>query len=150
MPLFIASAFLTLSATSHAALPAVGSTAAFLDFASWGAYPLGFLASFPLFSEGHRKHFLCSGDPDYGPFHHEPLSCLRSGPVVGDGNNNRVRLAIFTLPLLAWSSFSADADFGNLIRFSPAGTPVIWLRSTTHRSKHSVNSCKMALKAPRD
>jgi beta-galactosidase len=42
-----------------------------LDFASWDAYPLGFLASFPLFSEGHRKHFLRSGDPDYGPFHHD-------------------------------------------------------------------------------
>jgi hypothetical protein len=24
-------------------------------------------------------------------------------------------LAIFTLPFLAWASFSADADFGNLI-----------------------------------
>ena len=42
-----------------------------LDFASWDAYPLGFLASFPLFSEKHRKHFLRSGDPDLGPFHHD-------------------------------------------------------------------------------
>jgi len=42
-----------------------------LDFASWDAYPLGFLASFPLFRERHRKHFLRSGDPDYGPFHHD-------------------------------------------------------------------------------
>jgi beta-galactosidase len=42
-----------------------------LDFASWDAYPLGFLASFPLFSDGHRKHFLRSGDPDLGPFHHD-------------------------------------------------------------------------------
>ena len=45
--------------------------AADLDFASWDAYPLGFLASFPLFSEEHRKHFLRSGDPDLGPFHHD-------------------------------------------------------------------------------
>ena len=29
--------------------------AADLDFASWDSYPLGFLASFPLFSEGHRS-----------------------------------------------------------------------------------------------
>jgi beta-galactosidase len=42
-----------------------------LDFASWDAYPLGFLASFPLFSQEHRKHFLRSGDPDLGPFHHD-------------------------------------------------------------------------------
>ena len=42
-----------------------------LDFASWDAYPLGFLASFPLFSERHRNHFLRSGDPDLGPFHHD-------------------------------------------------------------------------------
>ena len=45
--------------------------AADLDFASWDAYPLGFLASFPFFSEEHRKHYLRSGDPDYGPFHHD-------------------------------------------------------------------------------
>lgn len=42
-----------------------------LDFASWDAYPLGFLASVPFFPEAHRKHFLRSGDPDYGPFHHD-------------------------------------------------------------------------------
>ncbi|HEY0792743.1 MAG TPA: beta-galactosidase [Chthoniobacterales bacterium] len=42
-----------------------------LDFTSWDAYPLGFLASVPFFSEAHRKHFLRSGDPDYGPFHHD-------------------------------------------------------------------------------
>jgi beta-galactosidase len=42
-----------------------------LDFASWDAYPLGFLASVPLFSQEHRKKFLRSGDPDYGPFHHD-------------------------------------------------------------------------------
>jgi beta-galactosidase len=42
-----------------------------LDFASWDAYPLGFLASVPFFSEPHRKHFLRSGDPDYAPFHHD-------------------------------------------------------------------------------
>src|ERR1700730_16169315 len=42
-----------------------------LDFASWDAYPLGFLASFPLFSQDHRKHFLRSGDPDLGPLHHD-------------------------------------------------------------------------------
>ncbi len=41
-----------------------------LDFASWDAYPLGFLA-LPLFSEAHRKHFLRSGDPDLGPLHHD-------------------------------------------------------------------------------
>jgi beta-galactosidase len=42
-----------------------------LDFASWDSYPLGFLASSPLFPEGHRKHFLHSGDPDYVPLHHD-------------------------------------------------------------------------------
>ena len=42
-----------------------------LDFASWDSYPLGFLASFPLFSETHRKHFLRSGDPDYVALHHD-------------------------------------------------------------------------------
>jgi beta-galactosidase len=42
-----------------------------LDFASWDSYPLGFLASFPLFSEEHRKRFLRSGDPDLCPFHHD-------------------------------------------------------------------------------
>ena len=42
-----------------------------LDFASWDSYPLGFLASFPLFSEAHRKHFLRSGDPDYVALHHD-------------------------------------------------------------------------------
>ncbi|MFZ0712086.1 MAG: beta-galactosidase [Terrimicrobiaceae bacterium] len=45
--------------------------AADLDFASWDSYPLGFLASFPLFSETHRKHFLRSGDPDYVALHHD-------------------------------------------------------------------------------
>ena len=48
-----------------------------LDFASWDAYPLGFLASFPLFSESHHKHFLRSGDPDLGPFHHLYRACGR-------------------------------------------------------------------------
>ena len=42
-----------------------------LDFASWDSDPLGFLASFPLFSETHRKHFLRSGDPDYVALHHD-------------------------------------------------------------------------------
>jgi beta-galactosidase len=42
-----------------------------LDFASWDAYPLGFLASFPFFSQEHRQRFLRSGDPDFGPFHHD-------------------------------------------------------------------------------
>jgi beta-galactosidase len=42
-----------------------------LDFASWDSYPLGFLASFPLFSEAHRKRFLRSGDPDYVALHHD-------------------------------------------------------------------------------
>ena len=45
--------------------------AADLDFASWDVYPLGFLASFSLFSAEHRKHFLRSGDPDLAPFHHD-------------------------------------------------------------------------------
>jgi beta-galactosidase len=42
-----------------------------LDFASWDAYPLGFLASFPHFSEGHRERFLRSGDPDFDALHHD-------------------------------------------------------------------------------
>jgi beta-galactosidase len=42
-----------------------------LDFVSWDAYPLGYLASFPLFSQEHRKHFLRSGDPDLAPLHHD-------------------------------------------------------------------------------
>jgi beta-galactosidase len=45
--------------------------AADLDFASWDSYPLGFLASFPLFSETHRRHFMRSGDPDYVALHHD-------------------------------------------------------------------------------
>ena len=45
--------------------------AADLDFASWDSYPLGFLASFPLFSEAHRRHFMRSGDPDYVALHHD-------------------------------------------------------------------------------
>ena len=45
--------------------------AADLDFASWDSYPLGFLASFPLFSEGHRSHFMRSGDPDLVALHHD-------------------------------------------------------------------------------
>ncbi|MBV8901280.1 MAG: beta-galactosidase [Verrucomicrobia bacterium] len=42
-----------------------------LDFASWDVYPLGFLASVPFFPESDRKHFLRSGDPDYGALHHD-------------------------------------------------------------------------------
>ena len=45
--------------------------AADLDFASWDSYPLGFLASFPLFSEAHRSHFMRSGDPDHVALHHD-------------------------------------------------------------------------------
>ena len=47
------------------------NVAADLDFASWDSYPLGFLASFPLFSETHRRHFMRSGDPDYVALHHD-------------------------------------------------------------------------------
>jgi beta-galactosidase len=42
-----------------------------LDFASWDVYPLGFLASVPLFSDQHRLHYLRSGDPDYCSLHHD-------------------------------------------------------------------------------
>ena len=42
-----------------------------LDFASWDVYPLGYLARVPFFSKPHRKQFMRSGDPDYGPLHHD-------------------------------------------------------------------------------
>ncbi len=42
-----------------------------LDFASWDSYPLGFLATFPMFSNDHRKEFLRTGDPDFAAFHHD-------------------------------------------------------------------------------
>ena len=56
--------------------------AADLDFASWDSYPLGFLASFPLFSEAHRRHFMRSGDPDYVALHHD-LYRARAAAAAG-------------------------------------------------------------------
>jgi predicted nuclease of predicted toxin-antitoxin system len=72
----------------------------------------------------------------------------RAAGLAGKTDREVRRFAIETDRVLV----TLDADFGNLIRFSPSGTPgVIWLRPRPpNRSKYSVDSCKMALQAPRD
>jgi predicted nuclease of predicted toxin-antitoxin system len=72
----------------------------------------------------------------------------RAAGLAGKTDREVRRFAIETERILV----TLDADFGNLIRFSPFWYSWSHLAaaSITNRSKHSVNSCKMALQAPRD
>jgi hypothetical protein len=85
MPLFIASAFLTLSATSHAAPPGGGfHGGSFWILRAGAPTHWAFSPPFLSFRRGTASitFVLATGLRSLSP---RPLSCLRSGPVVGDG-----------------------------------------------------------------
>ena len=70
----------------------------------------------------------------------------RAAGLAGKTDREVRRFAIETDRILV----TLDADFGNLIRFSPSGNSWSHLAatSTANRNKYSVDSCKMALQAP--
>lgn len=54
-------------------------TGADLDFATWDAYPLGFLSDRLAASPEHKRRFVRQGDPDFQAFHHDLYRAVGRG-----------------------------------------------------------------------
>ena len=99
-----------------------------MEIATWDSYPLGFLEDRLEASDGHKRHFMRQGDPDFQAFHHDLYRAVgqgrwwvmeqQPGPVNWAPHNPAPLPGMARL--WAWEAFAHGAEVVSYFRWRQA------------------------------